>query len=131
MLRLVAARGVHTAATPEMRAASQSLLPPIPLYRALLRVHRRLSPEMRSLGDDYVKAEFRRHREVTNPLYIVGFCSQWKMYLDALLADSDPLNHRGRGLDPDLLEKVRARLTVFGGAAVPALRTQACIQGGV
>lgn len=104
---LCAVRGVHTAATPEVRAASHTLLAPIPLYRALLRAHRRLLPEMRSLGDDYVKAEFRRHKEVTNPLYIVGFCSQWKMYLDTLLADDDPLNHRGQRLDPDLLDKVR------------------------
>ena len=104
---LCAVRGVHTAGTPEVRAASHTLLAPIPLYRALLRAHRRLLPEMRSLGDDYVKAEFRRHKDVTNPLYVVGFCSQWKMYLDTLLADDDPLNHRGQRLDPDLLDKVR------------------------
>lgn len=82
------------------------LLPPKPLLRALLRAHRRLPPEMRALGDDYVKAEFRRHQRIDNPLHIVGFCSQWKMYLDAMLADTkNPSGARGASLDPDLLDK--------------------------
>jgi hypothetical protein len=51
-----------------------ALLPPLQLYRRILRVHRRkLDPEMRILGDSYVKAEFRAHRTVENPLHIVGF----------------------------------------------------------
>ncbi|WFD42357.1 hypothetical protein MPSI1_000999 [Malassezia psittaci] len=89
-----------------VRQASETLLPPIPLYRALLRVHRKLPVEMRSLGDDYVKSEFRRHQKISNPLHIVGFCSQWKMYLDALLADQlSSIETRGKSMDPDLLEK--------------------------
>lgn len=39
---------------------------------------------MRSLGDVYVKDEFRRHRAVTNPLHIVGFLGEWKTYLDQI-----------------------------------------------
>jgi len=50
-----------------------ALLPPIPLYRRLLRGHRKhLPPEMRVLGDEYVKAEFRAHRGVDNPIHIVS-----------------------------------------------------------
>lgn len=49
-----------------------ALLPPIPLYRRLLRCHRKyLDREMRLLGDSYVKNEFRSHRNVENPLHIV------------------------------------------------------------
>lgn len=49
-----------------------ALLPPIPLYRRILRVHRRkLDPEMRILGDSYVKSEFRAHKSTENPLHIV------------------------------------------------------------
>lgn len=49
-----------------------ALLPPIPLYRRILRVHRRkLDPEMRILGDSYLKSEFRAHRSTENPLHIV------------------------------------------------------------
>ncbi|GAA6062264.1 hypothetical protein JCM10212_000924 [Sporobolomyces blumeae] len=59
------------------------LLPPIALYRRLLRVHRKVLPhELRVMGDDYVKAEFRRTRSTDNPLHIVGFLSEWKKYLD-------------------------------------------------
>jgi len=78
--------------------------------------------EMRSLGDGYVKdgmcfmydvpsvytlslKEFRRHREVTNPVHIMGFLTQWKMYLDEL--PRDPSDSRSfKKLDPTVFEKV-------------------------
>ncbi|KAG6827164.1 hypothetical protein H0H92_012924 [Tricholoma furcatifolium] len=85
--------------------ASATLFPPIPLYRRLLRAHRHLPKEMRSLGDDYIKAEFRRHREVTNPVYIMGFLSQWKVYLDGLPRGPDGKNFSGKKLDSTVFEK--------------------------
>ncbi|KAF8960029.1 hypothetical protein BDZ97DRAFT_1835088 [Flammula alnicola] len=85
--------------------ASAMLYPPLPLYRRLLRSHRNLPTDMRALGDDYVKSEFRRHREVTNPVYIMGFLSQWKMYLDQM--PSDPhVKFAGQRLDPTVFEKM-------------------------
>ncbi|OAX41452.1 ACN9-domain-containing protein [Rhizopogon vinicolor AM-OR11-026] len=107
-----------------LRKASAALYPPIPLYRRLLRAHRRLPIEMRLLGDGYVNAgmcftcdapsaytlllkEFRRHREVTNPVHIMGFLTQWKMYLDQLPRDpSDSRNFKK--LDPTIFEKMSA-----------------------
>ena len=130
-----------------------SLLPPLQLYRRLLRVHRKALPaEMRVMGDEYVKvrslaaqtlpiitrtglslprhtvqAEFRRTRSTENPIYIVGFLGEWKKYLDQLEADLDAQldggnaaaadarakaadkSVQGRKLDPEILEKVRAR----------------------
>ncbi|GAA5927236.1 hypothetical protein JCM3775_002488 [Rhodotorula graminis] len=80
--RLLAAgvQGLSPNATAELAA---ELLPPLPLYRRLLRVHRKVLPaELRVFGDDYVKAEFRRTRSTDNPLHIVGFLSEWKKYLD-------------------------------------------------
>lgn len=35
----------------------------------------------RSLGDEYVKNEFRLHRSTENPLHIVGFLASWQDYL--------------------------------------------------
>lgn len=67
-------RATATAAgtTKGFKPAPLALLPPIPLYRRLLRAHRKhLQREMRLLGDEYVKAEFRAHREVENPVHIV------------------------------------------------------------
>jgi hypothetical protein len=55
-----------------LQPALDALLPPIPLYRRCLRAHRKLPPEMRALGDLYVKAEFRAHQNIDNPLHIVG-----------------------------------------------------------
>ena len=53
-------------------APMMALLPPIPLYRRLLRAHRKHLPsEMRVLGDEYIKAEFRAHRNVDNPAHMV------------------------------------------------------------
>ncbi|KAJ3503144.1 hypothetical protein NMY22_g18351 [Coprinellus aureogranulatus] len=80
---------------------------------------------MRALGDDYVKAgtvaqpkhrsrfethgdipEFRRHQKVTNPVHIMGFLSQWKMYLDEIPAGPEGAEYRGRKLDPTKFEKM-------------------------
>ena len=49
-----------------------ALLPPLALYRRILRSHRKhLQPRMRLLGDEYVRAEFRAHRAVENPAHLV------------------------------------------------------------
>ena len=131
-----------------LRDACAALLPPIPcviqraahilpdldflrLYRRILRTHRHLPVEMRSLGDDYVKAgscslvscsrpspltrslaflEFRRHKDVTNPGYIIRFLSQWKVYLDQMPMGSEAERFRGKKLDPTIFEKVRSEL---------------------
>ena len=47
--------------------------------------------------------EFQRHKSTTNPVYIIGFLSQWKMYLDELPST----NFRGKKLDATVFEKVR------------------------
>jgi hypothetical protein len=96
------------------KPAPMNLLPPIPLYRRLLRAHRKhLPPEMRLLGDEYVKAEFRAHRDVENPVHLVrcletirracdhfvvpanmvsgfevGFLSEWQLYAQKIEGDS-------------------------------------------
>ena len=87
------------------RQTPAALLPPIPLYRTILRTHRkRLGVEERVLGDMYVKAEFRAHKDIDNPVQIVspcmhargstiwllkiGFLSEWQMYAQTLQGDS-------------------------------------------
>lgn len=55
------------------RPSPLALLPPIPLYRRLLRAHRKCLPrDMRLLGDEYIKSEFRAHRTTENPVHIVS-----------------------------------------------------------
>lgn len=92
-------------------------------------MHRALPIEMRSLGDDYVKAgvcrllnkcfnraylstsgvEFKRHQKIDNPVHIIGFLSQWKLYLDQLESQSSngTEQFRGHKMDPIVFEKVR------------------------
>ncbi|QWU86270.1 hypothetical protein CA3LBN_000488 [Candidozyma haemuli] len=61
------------------------LLPPLKLYRSILRAHRlKLPSELRSLGDEYVKAEFKAHKNTDNALHIVGFLTQWQDYLRSI-----------------------------------------------
>ncbi|KAJ5256630.1 hypothetical protein N7478_012734 [Penicillium angulare] len=79
-----------------------ALLPPLYLYRRILRVHRRLDPEMRVLGDSYVKKEFRAHRTAENPLHIIGFLTEWQLYAQKLEGD----NWAGERLDKSKLDKM-------------------------
>ena len=81
-LRLLATPSPTTVSLkPGSRPPPLALLPPIPLYRRLLRLHRKkLDAEERVFGDTYLKAEFRRHKDIENPLQIVGFLTQWQIY---------------------------------------------------
>ncbi|KAG5987452.1 hypothetical protein E4U43_000171 [Claviceps pusilla] len=72
-----------------LRHSSMALLPPLSLYRRLLRAHRKHLPaEMRLLGDEYVKAEFRLHRNVDNPAHLIGFLSEWQLYAQKIEGDA-------------------------------------------
>ncbi|KAF2087221.1 ACN9-domain-containing protein, partial [Saccharata proteae CBS 121410] len=86
-----------------LRPAPLALLPPIPLYRRILRTHRKkLDRQMRLLGDEYVKAEFRNHRDVDNPVHIIGFLTEWQMYAQQLEGDT----WRGEKMDPGKIDKM-------------------------
>ncbi|KAJ9666437.1 hypothetical protein H2201_003359 [Coniosporium apollinis] len=71
-----------------LRPAPLALLPPIPLYRRVLRAHRKLPTEMRVLGDEYVKSEFKAHQNIENPVHIIGFLTEWQMYAQQIEGDS-------------------------------------------
>ncbi len=98
-----------------------AILPPIPLYRRLLRAHRKFLPkEMRLLGDEYIRAEFRAHRNVDNPAHLVsppartsqpgfrspvlqiGFLTEWQLYAQKIEGDS----WVGEKLDAAKIEKM-------------------------
>ena len=58
----------------------------------------------------YVIIEFRRHREVTNPAHVIGFLSQWKLYLEELPHDGDAKRFNGKKLDPTTFERVSSHV---------------------
>jgi hypothetical protein len=65
------------------------------------------------LAHAVVLKEFRRHRDITNPVHIMGFLTQWKMYLDEL--PRDPSDSRSfKKLDPTVYEKVFMILLIYG-----------------
>ena len=67
---------------------STGTLAPVPLLRAILRLHRRLPPAMRAVGNAYVTDEFKRHRKAA-PEFVGPFLRQWTEYLDTLRAQTD------------------------------------------
>ncbi|RDW74033.1 acetate non-utilizing protein 9-like protein [Coleophoma crateriformis] len=86
-----------------LRAAPMALLPPIPLYRRLFRAHRKYLPrEMRLLGDEYIKSEFRAHRDIDNPVHIIGFLTEWQMYAQKLEGDE----WIGEKMEPGKIDKM-------------------------
>ncbi|MCJ1474191.1 acetate non-utilizing protein 9 [Lambiella insularis] len=89
--------------TAGLKPAPMALLPLIPLYRRLLRTHRKhLQREERLLGDEYIKSEFRSHRNVENPVHIIGFLTEWQMYAQKLEGDS----WRGERIDSGKVDKM-------------------------
>ncbi|KAL8940852.1 MAG: hypothetical protein Q9216_002604 [Gyalolechia sp. 2 TL-2023] len=63
---------------------------------------------MRVLGDEYVKSEFRAHRNVENPIHIVGFLKEWQMYAQQVEGDS----WYGEKLDTEKIDKMSAKMTM-------------------
>lgn len=89
----------------ESRRPENPLLPPLQLYRSILRAHRRLPYDQRSLGDSYVKSEFRAHKNIDNPLQIIGFLTSWQKYLEMVLQNTDQ-DWKKYHIADDTLEKM-------------------------
>ncbi|KAM7372774.1 hypothetical protein PAMP_007672 [Pampus punctatissimus] len=53
------------------------------LYKRILVLHRFLPIELRALGDQYVKDEFRRHTGAA-PEEVKSFMTEWENYKDTL-----------------------------------------------
>lgn len=102
------ATATDAGASQGFRQAPAALLPPIPLYRAILRTHRkRLGVEERVLGDMYVKAEFRAHKGIDNPVQIVS-CHQKLQQCCANVTDHHRLGSCPNGNCTPKLSRVTA-----------------------
>eukprot|EP00977_Amphora_coffeiformis_P013036 scaffold3339_cov174-Amphora_coffeaeformis.AAC.4 len=56
----------------------------VTLYRSILRAHKKFLPaEMKALGDTYVKAEFKAHKNA-KPEHVTAFFQEWDNYLQQI-----------------------------------------------
>lgn len=86
------------------------------LYRAVLGAHKKhLPPAMRSLGDTYVKSEFRLHKSA-KPELAAQFLDEWTNYLDQILLTS---RAQESSLTAGSLEDKGERLFSFGADLPP------------
>jgi hypothetical protein len=56
------------------------------LYRSILKAHKKhLPPEMKQLGDVYVRSEFKLHKPVKQSKQLDEFFTSWEDYLGHIL----------------------------------------------
>lgn len=73
------------------------------LYKNILKIHKRKLPhEVRKFGDDYVRNEWKLHKNVT-PSNAVTFITQWKDYFKVLKSQPEVI---GRDLKPSQVESL-------------------------
>ncbi|XP_038058081.1 succinate dehydrogenase assembly factor 3, mitochondrial-like [Patiria miniata] len=76
------------------------------LYKQILLLHRRLPLDMKAIGDEYVKAEFRRHKTAKKE-EVQKFMDEWQNYAGVL---RDQLQHAETGNPPVGLDMPEERL---------------------
>ena len=50
------------------------------LYKFILRLHRGLPPDLQTLGDLYVREEFKKHASLSDAEVVKNFASEWAQY---------------------------------------------------
>uniref|UniRef100_A0A0K0EHW8 Succinate dehydrogenase assembly factor 3 n=1 Tax=Strongyloides stercoralis TaxID=6248 RepID=A0A0K0EHW8_STRER len=82
---------------------------PLILYKRILRLHYGLPNELKFLGDEYVKEEFRRHKNA-KPEQSLLFLKEWTEYCTSL---SKQLTGKGlvkgdlgKNLNPEIINKM-------------------------
>lgn len=78
------------------------------LYKLILRIHRGLTTELRILGDNYARDEFKRHKQCNMDEANI-FLNEWTNYAINLSKQLKPLHQVrkktvGKYLDPKLLD---------------------------
>lgn len=77
----------------------------IRLYRRILRLHKNLPLTSKALGDQYLKDEFRRHKNARTD-QIAEFIQEWKIYADMLERQQQQGKDFGGNLPENYLSKI-------------------------
>lgn len=75
------------------------------LYRRVLKLHKHLPLTSKALGDQYVKNEFRRHKNA-NPDQITKFIQEWKIYADLLERQQQQGDNFGSNISEEYLQNI-------------------------
>jgi hypothetical protein len=67
------------------------------LYKTILRLHQSLPIELRALGNQYVRDEFRRHKNA-QPDFVTNFMVEWSEYARILRQQVSAKNNESFGL---------------------------------
>lgn len=91
------------------------------LYKSILRAHAsHLPPQMRKLGDAYVKSEFRLHKSVTKPEQLEEFFTAWRSYLEQIEFSARANESISAGvLSPKENEQEKGSTRFFYGKPLP------------
>ncbi|XP_023937975.2 succinate dehydrogenase assembly factor 3, mitochondrial [Bicyclus anynana] len=78
------------------------------LYKLIFRIHRALPGELRILGDNYARDEFKRHKNC-NPAEARIFLMEWTNYAVNMAKQTKPLHQAkkktvGKYLEPEMLD---------------------------
>ncbi|KAH8369458.1 hypothetical protein KR009_011275 [Drosophila setifemur] len=80
------------------------------LYKTILRLHRGMPAELRALGDNYVRDEFRRHLKC-NPMEAQLFMTEWANYASTITQQlglrGKPKGELGMQLDASAVEMLK------------------------
>ena len=80
------------------RKAQAAAYPVLSLFRSILRAHEKYLPaDARALGDDYVRQEFRLHRDASSD-FLHQFERQWRDYLTVLRSSGGTEQPVGRDM---------------------------------
>jgi len=87
------------------------------LYRSILRTHARcLPPEMRELGDTYVKSEFQLHKSVKDEAQLERFLKEWRAYVSGIQQTARAVESKSAGILENEDEGNSSLLYKFGKA---------------
>lgn len=83
------------------------------LYKRILKLHHYLPPDLKAIGDQYFKAEFKLHK-TAEPEFVPPFLKQWEDYAQVLegqiaesLSENRKFNPRvGVNISPKVLDNL-------------------------
>jgi len=58
------------------------------LYREIFKLHRTLAPALRFLADEFVRSEWKRHKNA-DARFITTFKSEWNAYVKTMRSQSE------------------------------------------